>query len=194
MKLLTKYNRVNLITTIIVMLITGFIYYQAISYILTGIKDKDLVVEEQEVFDYVKLNHQLPQTFESNDQQITFTAAPPGSIKRQFINTEYYKKFDGHRKHRRQGEYEAGRGLISSVMVGNNYYKILIIVSKVETEDLIRLIFTITIGVILLLLLVLLVTNRFILNRLWKPFYNIMKELRLFNIADTREIPKLGTD
>jgi signal transduction histidine kinase len=40
----------------------------------------------------------------------------------------------------------------------------------------------------------LLVTNRFILNRLWKPFYNIMKELRLFNIADTREIPKLGTD
>jgi len=193
MKLLTKYNRVNLITTIIVMLITGFIYYQAISYILTGIKDKDLVVEEREIFDYVKLNHELPQTFESNDQQITFTSANPGSVKREFINTEYYKKFEGHHRHRRQGEYEAGRGLISSVTVGNNYYKILIIVSKVETEDLIQLIFTITIGVILLLLLVLFLTNRLILNRLWQPFYNIMGELRLFSIADKHEISQVNT-
>jgi signal transduction histidine kinase len=192
MKLLTKYNRVNLITTIVVMLITGIIYYQAISYILTGIKDKDLLVEEREIFDYVKLNHELPQTFESNDQQITFSPANTGSVKREFINTEYYKKFGGQHKHG-QGEYEAGRGLISSVTVGNNYYKILIIVSKVETEDLIRLIFTITIGVILLLLLVLYLTNRLILNRLWQPFYNIMGELRLFSIADKHQISKVDT-
>ncbi|HWZ03757.1 MAG TPA: HAMP domain-containing sensor histidine kinase [Mucilaginibacter sp.] len=199
MKLQTRYNYVNLATTIVVLLITGIIYYQAISWILTRQKDRDLKVEEDEVFEYVALNHQLPQTFESNDQQITFTEAKPGSIKREFINTEYYKRWDRDKgfkkhKHRSEGEYESGRGLITSVTVGDKYYKILIVVSKVETEDLIRLIFTITIAVILLLLLVLLVTNRFILNRLWKPFYNIMKELRLFNIADTREIPKLGTD
>ena len=46
MKLLARYNRVNLLTTIIVMLITGIIYYQAISLILTNKIDKDLVVEE----------------------------------------------------------------------------------------------------------------------------------------------------
>jgi len=199
MKLQARYNYVNLATTIVVLLITGIIYYQAISWILTRQKDKDLNVEEQEVFEYVALNHHLPQTFESNDQQITFTAVQPGSVKREYINTDYYKRWDRekgnrHHKHRSDGEYESGRGLISSVMVGDKYYKILIVESKVETEDLIRLIFTITIAVILFLLLVLLVTNRFILNRLWKPFYNIMKELRLFNIADTRGIPKLDTD
>jgi signal transduction histidine kinase len=199
MRLLTKYNRVNLITTIIVMLITGFIYYQALSLILTHQKDKDLVVEEEEVFDYVKLNHHLPQTFESNDQQITFSEAVPGSIKREFIDTTYFKKWDkgdAHKKHKHKhgGWYESGRALISSVTVGDKYYKILVVESKVETEDLIRLMFTITIGVILLLLLVLLVTNRLILNRLWQPFYNIMKELRLFSIADAREIPKLDTN
>lgn len=194
MKLLTRYNQVNLITTIIVMLITGIIYYQAVSYILTGLKDKDLVVEEQEIFDYVKLNHALPQIFESNDQQITFTSASPGSVKREFINTEYFKKEEGRKKRKKDcGEYEAGRGLISSVTVGSRYYKILIIVSKVETEDLIRLIFFITIGVILLLLAVLLVTNRLILNRLWQPFYNMMGELRIFNIADEHQIPELKT-
>ncbi|WP_295671451.1 HAMP domain-containing sensor histidine kinase [uncultured Mucilaginibacter sp.] len=199
MKLQARYNYVNLATTIVVLLITGIIYYQAISWTLTRQKDRDLKVEEDEIFEYVALNHHLPQTFESNDQQITFSEAKPGSIKREFINTDYYKRWDRDKgvkrhKHRSEGEYESGRGLITSVAVGDKYYKILIVESKVETEDLIRLIFTITIAVILLLLLVLLVTNRFILNRLWKPFYNIMKELRLFNIADTREIPKLETD
>ncbi|HEY2581302.1 MAG TPA: HAMP domain-containing sensor histidine kinase [Mucilaginibacter sp.] len=200
MKLSARYNRVNLITTILVLLITGIIYYQAISLILTNLKDRELVVEENEIFEYVKLNHTLPQTFESNDQQITFTSATPGSVTRQFINTMYFERWgidDGRKKHRRKhngvGEYEPGRGLISSVTVGNNYYKILIIVSKVETEDLIRIIFTITGGVILLLLLVLLITNRIILNKLWRPFYSIMKELRLFSIADSKEIPKLET-
>lgn len=207
MKLLARYNQVNIITTIVVMLITGIIYYQAISWILTGQKDKDLNVEEQEVFDYVALNHHLPQIFESNDQQITFTLAAPGSIQREFINTMYFKKWDHDHDHRdhdhdgdhhphphgRNGEFESGRGLISSVTVGDKYYKILIVESKVETEDLIRLIFLITIGVILLLLLVLLVTNRLILNRLWRPFYNIMDELRLFNIADAKAIPGTST-
>jgi signal transduction histidine kinase len=195
MKLLTKYNRVNIITTTVVMLITGLIYYQAISWILTRINDKDLLVEEREIFDYVKRNHQLPQIFESNDQQIAFTEAKPGTVSREFINTLYFKKWEhegikkGKRRH--TGEYEPARGLVSAVTVGNKFYKILIIESTLETEDLIRLIFAITIGLIMLLLLTLLATNRLILNRLWQPFYDIMKELRLFNIADTREIPKI---
>lgn len=199
MKLLAKYNRVNLITTIIVMLITGIIYYQAISWILTNQKDKDLDVEEQEIFDYVNKNHQLPQTFESNDQQITFTLVEPGSVQREFINTVYFKKWDKddhpgkHHHHHGDGEFESGRGLISAVTVGDKYYRILVVESKVETEDLIRLIFFITIAVILLLLVVLLVTNRLVLNRLWRPFYAIMNELRLFNIADAKEIPKVVT-
>jgi signal transduction histidine kinase len=201
MRLLTKYNRVNLITIIIVMLITGIIYYQAISWILTNQKDKDLVVEENEVFEYVNSNHNLPQTFESEDQQITFKDTTAGSIKRHFFNTMYYKKWDkddAHKKRRHKhkggGEYEPGRGLISSVTVGNKYYKILIIESKLETEDLIQLIFVITIGVILLLLVVLVLTNRLILNRLWQPFYMIMKELKLFNIADNKDISEIDTN
>ena len=51
----------------------------------------------------------------------------------------------------------------------------------------------ITIGVILLLLLVLQTANRLLLTRLWQPFYEIMKELRLFNIADGKEIAKADT-
>lgn len=196
MKLQTRYNYVNLVTTVVVLLLTGIIYYQAITWILIYQKDKDLKVEETEIFDYVNLKHQLPQIFESNDQQITFYPALTGSVKRKFIDTTYFKKWE-HRRGKKHfhngGEYETGRALVSSVTAGDKYYKILIVESTVETEDLIRLIFTITIGVILLLLAVLLIINRFILNKLWGPFYSIMKGLRVFRIADNLELPRVNT-
>lgn len=197
MRLLTKYNRVNLLTTIIVMLITGIIYYQAISLILTNKIDKDLVVEENEALDYVKLNHSLPQVFQSNDQQISFIEAAPGSVTRQFINTDYRRQEDedhpGKYKRRHRDEFEAGRGLITPIRVGDKNYRMLIVESKVETEDLIKIIFGITAGVILLLLLTLYVTNRLLLSRLWQPFYNLLKELPLFNVADNKDVPLTDT-
>jgi signal transduction histidine kinase len=194
MKLITRYNRVNLLTTIIVMLITGIIYYQAISLILISQLEKDLVVEENEIFEYVDVNRHLPQVFKSNDQQITFTEAAPGSVKREFINTIYHnynnlKYAKRHHHHDDDDEFETGRGLITSVTVGNQYYKVLIVVSTVEAEDLIKIIFGITAGVIVLLFVTLYVTNRLLLNRLWQPFYDLLKELRLFNITDNKDIP-----
>src|SRR5262249_48226756 len=150
--------------------------YQAVSLILINQLEKDLVVEENEVFEYVNLNHHLPQVFKSNDQQITFSEAEPGSVKREFINT-IYRNYDNvkyvKRHHHRDDdeEFESGRGLITSVTVGNKYYKVLIVESTVEAEDLIKIIFGITAGVILLLFVTLYVTNRLLLNRLWQPFY-----------------------
>lgn len=193
MKLITRYNRVNLLTTVLVMLITGIIYYQVISLILINQLEKNLKVEEDEIFEYVDLNHHLPQVFKSNDQQITFTEAQPGSVKRQFINTvyrNYYNaKYAKRHPNRNDEEFETGRGLITSVTVGNKYYRVLIVVSTVEAEYLIKIIFGITAGVILLLFVTLYITNRLVLNRLWQPFYNLLKELRLFNITDNRDIP-----
>lgn len=185
MKLFTKHYRVNLIITIVVLVFTGIIYYWAISLILTGQKDKDLVVEEQEVFEYVRTNHRLPQVFESKDQQITFTAVP-GNVKREFITTNYYNS--------KEKENESGRGLISSVLVNGVNYKILVVESSVETDDLIQIIFGITIAVILLLLLVLFVANRLILARIWQPFYGILQQVKNFNLTGKAEIAPQPTN
>ena len=176
MKLLTKYNRVNLITAILVILITGVIYYQVISMILNRQVDQDLEVEEQEVFEFVRLNQQLPQVFKSNDQQILFQNIGAGIVARHFINTNFYNS--------KEKENESGRGLISSVIVKGQKYKILIVESKVETEDLVQIIFGITLAVILILLTVLFIINRLVLQRLWQPFYDTLFRLKTFNVAD----------
>jgi signal transduction histidine kinase len=177
------------------MLITGIVYYLAVNLILTGQVDKDLIVEENEAIDYVNLNHHLPQVFESNDQQISFEPAKPGSVKREFINTVYKvsDELHRHRHHHHEEEYESGRGLVTSITVGGQYYKMLIVESTVETEDLVKIIFLITIGVILLLLLTLFLINRLLLNRLWQPFHALLKELRVFNVADNKDIAQIDT-
>jgi signal transduction histidine kinase len=176
MKLFDRYNRVNIGVTIIIMLITGVVYYYTISHILTGQIDKDLVLEENEVFSYVSKNHRLPDVYESNHQQIVFMQLGDKQVSRRFLDTVYH---DGDKK-----DLEAGRALISSVKVSGQNYRILVTQSKVETEDLIQIIFLITIGVIVSLLVILIVLNRVILKSIWKPFYKILFQLKEFSLAN----------
>jgi signal transduction histidine kinase len=180
MKLFEIYNRISLFAIVVIILITGIVYYYTISSILTYQIDKDLVVEENEIFDYVHLNHQLPQVFRSEDQQIYFKPVGNEPVTREFINTTFWNA--------EEKENELGRGLLSSVTVGNKKYLIRIIESKVETEYLIRIIFLITIGLIVLLILILFITNRLLIKKLWQPFYNTLYQLKQFNLTDKDDI------
>ncbi|RYU90693.1 HAMP domain-containing histidine kinase [Mucilaginibacter terrigena] len=176
MKLLTKYNRVNIAVTVVIMLVTGIIYYYTISHILTGQIDKDLELEENEVFSYVTKNHRLPDVYESNHQQIVFMPLGNKQVERRFLDTTYH---DSDEK-----DLEAGRALISSVKVSGQNYRILVTQSKVETEDLIQIIFLITIGVIVSLLVILIILNRVILKSIWKPFYKVLFQLKEFSLVN----------
>jgi signal transduction histidine kinase len=176
MKLFGKYNRVNLITTILVILVTGFIYYQVISLILNRQVDQDLEVEEQEVFEFVRINRHLPQVFKSNNQQIIFKNVGDANVLRHFIDTDFYNS--------KENENESGRGLISSVKIGGQNFKIIVVESKVETEDLVKIIFGVTLLIIFVLLTVLLIINRWVLRSLWQPFYDSLLRLQAFNVAE----------
>lgn len=185
MKLLHKYNRINMALTVFILLFTGIIYYYAISIILTHQVDKALLVEEHEILDYVKLNKHLPQVFQTNHQQISFIPIR-NTLRRKFIDTTY-RDLKDH-------ELEPARAIISKVMVAKQQYQILVIQSKVETEDLLKIIFLITIGLIIILLVALFLLNRLILSRIWKPFYKILNQLRCFNLADHQVIISISSD
>lgn len=185
MKLLDKYNRISLLTTILVIIVTGFVYYFTISYILTDQVDKDLLVEENEIFAHVKLNHNLPEVFKSEDLKILFKNIGQDTMPRQFSNTQFWDD--------KEKEQEAARCLQSWVRVNNVNYSIHIIESKVETEELIRLIFLITLGIILLLIIALITINRLVIRNLWQPFYDMLRQIKLFNVTDQNSITPLTT-
>ena len=180
MKLSTNYNRVNIITSIVVLLITGVIYYLVIHSILTDKLDRDLIVEEGEIRLYVANNRQLPLASSFLDQTITYQEIARASKKREFAYTNYYDE--------KEKENEPGRTLLTTVNVGEKTFQVTITKSRVEAEDLLKVILLITSGVTLILLLALLLVNRFLLNRLWSPFHSILKGMKSFKITVPEQI------
>lgn len=179
MKLLTRYNRSTIAITTAIMLVAAVVYYFAISAVLSRQVDKALEVEEHEVRDHVLLNGTLPHVFSTNHQTILFT--PVNSpVKRDFVDTVYRDLKDE--------ELETARALYTFVNVHGKPYRIVVVQSKVETEELVKVIFLITLGLIVVLLAALFFLNRILLSNIWKPFYKILGQLKAFNLAENRSI------
>ncbi len=182
MKLLAKYNRTNILATILVLLVGGFCYYFILHHILLDQLDNDLKVEEQEITDFVKTNKALPDTANYKDQKVAFE--PTGlPVKRTISSADIFDKAED--------EYVKTRQLVFSLPVSGKLYKVSVSKSQEETEDLIKLIVTITLAIVILLLVVLFIINRFVLNKLWHPFNNTLSELKQFNLS-SKKIMKLN--
>lgn len=186
MKLANKYNRVNIITSLVVLVITGIIYYVVIHFILTEKLDKDLAVEEDEIKQYVATYHKLPLTSSYLDQQIYFKQLADTA---QTTRIFHYRTYHNAKEH----EAEPGRCLITSVELNGKKYEVMIIKSRVESEDLVRIILLITLAVTIILLAALILINRLVLNRLWKPFYTILNQMKTYELAKMDDIAQQQT-
>src|SRR5678809_1118032 len=84
MKLFTKYNRVNLVATIIIFLLSSTAFYFAIRYILINQVDDDLRIEQREIETYVKEHNTLPESISVKDQNISYVLSDTYLQKRKF--------------------------------------------------------------------------------------------------------------
>lgn len=176
MKLSTRYNRVNILTSSIILVITGIIYYFFIHLILTNKLDKDLVVEENEIRQYTRTYQKLPLPASYLDQQVSYRQLPADANNiREFSNTTYLNPIEN--------EQEPGRSLVTTLRLKGQNIQVTITKSRVESEDLVRVILLITLGVTLILLVSLIIINRFVMSRLWMPFYNTLKRMKAFEVT-----------
>lgn len=79
-------------------------------------------------------------------------------------------------------EWEPYRVLYTDEMIENQRYVLMIQLNLVESDDLIRTILKLYVGLLFILLLVIFFATRFISNRLWRPFYNTLEKVKQFNI------------
>jgi signal transduction histidine kinase len=186
MKLLAKYNRVNIPITIATLLITGIGFYFIIRYVLVHQIDKDLRIEQQEIIHYVNEKKSLPEASNYKDQQIQFQPANDPLFKANF-STE-------HRYNSRENEVESFRKLQFLINVNGQNYIAIVKKSEQETEDIIQLILIITFSVIIFLLLILFIANRFLLAKIWRPFNHILDQLKQFNLSSKNKINPHKTD
>ncbi|HLY68352.1 MAG TPA: hypothetical protein VKR53_01405, partial [Puia sp.] len=177
MKLITKYNRVNIIATVAVLLVASVCYYFIVRYVLIHQLDNTLKVEEAEILNYVKTKDHLPEASNYRDQHINFIQAS-STFKRNFSNINLYEE--------RHHETNVYRELSFPVMVNTKLYKASVTKSEEEVEDLVWLIVVITVCVIILLLLILFITNRVLLRKIWSPFYSTLESIKTFNLSNRK--------
>jgi signal transduction histidine kinase len=82
-----------------------------------------------------------------------------------------------------QSEKKHFRQLKSVYLKKNKYYEITIQQSLEESEDLIKTILPVEIVLFLVLLAGILIINRLISNRIWKPFYELLGKLQMYDLA-----------
>lgn len=178
MKLSVHYNRTNILITVTLLIIGAVIYFFAINYIARNQLDADLSEEIEEVVDYVSINHKLPRQVDFDEDQTVFIKTDQQYIQPRFFDTVYVNP--------KEKEAEPGRAVESIIRVNGSYYKTIITVSRESTEYLLQFVGVITLGLMVGLLLVLFLANRYFLNGLWKPFYALLHQIKSFNISDEK--------
>lgn len=176
MRLSDHYNKASIITTISVLLAGGVIYFFAITYISRVQLDRDLTEEIDEVKEYINGNSRLPTQVEFDEDVTSFVKTDQTTFKRRYFDTVYF-----HPKEKKQ---EAGRAVEDLVILSGQHFKVIITESREGTKYFVQIIALITLALMIGLLAILFLTNRYLLRGLWKPFYSILSGLKAFNISE----------
>lgn len=85
-------------------------------------------------------------------------------------------------------DYEPVRTLESIFRLNNEYYKIKVVTSMVEEDDQIQNLLFYTILLYSVLVISILILNNFFLRKVWKPFYNLIAQLKIFRLEKNQTI------
>ena len=176
MKLSAHYNKASIIITITVLIAGAVIYYFAINQIARNQLDRDLSEEIGEVIDYVNRNAKLPRQVDFDEDQTVFVKTNNPKFETRFFDTIYTNP--------REKKAEDGRAISGLISLKGEHYIVTITESYESTKYLIQLITIITIVLMIVLLFIIFITNKYMLNGLWRPFYSTLTELKSFNISD----------
>src|SRR5678810_635286 len=72
MKLFTKYNRINLVSTVVIFLLGCMAFSLLLRYVIIRQIDEDLKIERNEITTYVNRFKHLPSVVEVHDQYTTY--------------------------------------------------------------------------------------------------------------------------
>ena len=181
MKLFTKYNRINVLSTVIIFLLGCIAFSVLLRYVVIGQIDEDLKIEKNEILTYVTHNNRLPGIIEVHDQYTTYKNIPAPNLPADKIYT--HEAYDAV-----EHEKELRRTIDFNINVNNTWYLVSVSKSLEGTDDLIQTIIGITITLILLILITTFFINRIVLRRLWQPFNETLQAMQQFNVSEMQTL------
>ncbi|MEN0054224.1 MAG: HAMP domain-containing sensor histidine kinase [Mucilaginibacter sp.] len=179
MKLADHYTRTGIYITLSVLTAGAVIYFFAINFIAQQQLDRSLQQQLTEAEDYIHTSDQDPQRYDLDRDHAVFVKIGQQNLQKRFFDTTYYNP--------RERQIEPGRAVEDLVKVKSGNYKVLITISRESQRYFIGVIITITLTLLAGLLFILFITNKYMLNGLWKPFQLTLKEIKEFNIAEANQ-------
>jgi signal transduction histidine kinase len=173
MKLFTKYSRIIIGITLGIVLIASFGFYSTLKYVQLQQIDADLEIEEEEIQLYIQHYQALPRTMSVEDQLVHFRPITKPFKMRYFG----YNKLKDHNQ-----EFDEFRQLTFGVQAEGRWYEVTVSKSLEETDHLIQATLWITLLTVSIILITFLVINRFVLRKLWNPFYRSLEAVKNFSV------------
>jgi len=177
MKLAAHYNKASILITLTVLFAGAVIYFFAINYFANKQLDRNLTQGLAEAEEYLKTTGTEPQQYDLDQDHAVFIKTDRIELERRYFDTTYHNY--------REDRMEAGRAVEDLCKARGANYKVTITVSRENTKYLVEMITLITLALMAGLLVVLFITNKYILNGLWKPFHHTLKAVKDFNLADS---------
>jgi len=180
MDLINKVNLRFLILLIVVFSIAGVALYFAMGYVVTDNIDETLENRAAKVTQ--SLNH-CPGEVScgvSPDQSTEIYFCSPCSLYKVFTDTTIYDI--------NEREYVECRKLTFTTKVDDKYFKIQILLSRIETEDMIQIIFYFMISLFACIVIVLFFLNKRLSAGLWSPFLKTLQQLKNFKAGQKKVI------
>ena len=180
MKLADRYNRINLPVMISLFFLSGIASYFLVRRALQNELDLGLLRIQKRITTYADAHGQVPSIISFDDQKVSFEKTGPLPPGQTFITSKEFIP--------EQNKEHISRTLIFPLVAGGQPYRVQITMPLEGTRHMIRVILIITLAGIFLVILVSVLINRYVLAKLWRPFYESLRLVRGFKIGNTEPI------
>lgn len=180
MKLILKTSIYFFLSTIIVFMAGSIIFYFLVLMEINREIDEVLVFHKEKIMEHIKKDNTLPEFNNSYDVKVVINPSVENHVINKINDTLLFNEI--------KSEYVSYRMLTFTCNINDNFYKIKLLKSFFEIEDLIKGILTFILLLILFLLLALLGVNIFISQVTFRPFYNMLQKLQKFDITKDKPL------
>ena len=181
MKLLTYTSRRFLLLIALLLLALGATLYYSIRHVLYEEIDEFLIARNREVMEALNRDPAILNDNPLYHRDFTIKKIPEKEYKK-FLKKHRAIHFKDMQFEAYEGETEPFRKTESVFVYDNKYYKLTVIALLLNSEELLFAIF-ISIVVFSVLLIFLSVTiNKYLLGRLWAPFYRNLERIRQYRM------------
>lgn len=174
MKLLTKYNRINILLVVAVCLLSSIALNYFVRNTLISELDEVLTEIKDKANQYTVDHQKIPINSSLDDYQITFEPLNKPTHNVQFSTISKIIPEKNKTQNYRELKY--------SIVIAGKLYLVKIEKPIEGMKHMAANIINLTIATILVVIFFLMLANRFVLARLWRPFYASLEVIKDFQI------------